>query len=83
MFFFNEKKKTNSSVINISEIIRKSKKAKGTNSDLQNNTQKTKDRAARTPLKTRYATNGLTVTAPHVIPITVKRHEHNLICINK
>ena len=91
MFFFNEKKKTNSSVINISEIFRKSKKAKRTNSDLQNITQKTKDRAARTPLKTGCTTDGLAVPDPHVTPVTVKQHEHNLIwkscctpvCINK
>ena len=42
---------------------------KSTNNDLQNTTQKTKDRATRTPLKTRVkssAPEGSSVHAPHV-----------------
>jgi len=49
----------------------KRKKDKRTNNDLQNTTQKTKDRATRTPLKPGMnsgAPEGLTVPAPHVTP---------------
>jgi len=47
-------------------------KRKWTDNDLQNTTQKTDDRATRTPLKTGVnlgAPEGLAVPAPLVIPI--------------
>ena len=47
------------------------KRDKKTNNYLQTITQKTKDRATRTPLKTESAPEGLEVVAPHVAPIVL------------
>jgi hypothetical protein len=43
-----------------------------TNNDLQNTTEKTKDRATRTPLKITGASEELPVPAPHVTPVVLR-----------
>ena len=52
--------------------------AKRTNNDLQNITQKTKDGATCTPLKTGGAPEALAVPAPHVTPVGYSRHRTNI-----
>jgi len=55
-------------------MAKRKKKNKRTNNDLQNITQKTKDQATRTPLKTRVnscSSEGNAVPAPHVAPIVL------------
>jgi hypothetical protein len=53
-----------------------------TNNDLQNSTQKTKDRATRVPLKTEGnagAPEGLAVHVPHVTPVVLQLNDTNII----
>jgi hypothetical protein len=57
-------------------------KDKRTNNDLQNTTQKTKDRATRTPLKSGInpgAPGGLTVPVPLVTPIVLLLKDTDII----
>jgi len=52
----------------------KRKKDKRTNNNLQNTTEKTKDRATRTSLKTGVSSDapkGYAVPAPHVTPVVL------------
>jgi molybdenum cofactor biosynthesis enzyme MoaA len=67
------------------QTIQWQKKDKRTNSDLQNITQKTKDRPTRTPLKTGGGgircsgrVNSFCSTC-NTRRVTVKRHEHHMI----
>jgi hypothetical protein len=68
------------------QTIQWQKKDKRTNSDLQNSTQKTKDRPTRTPLKSgggggiRYSgrVNSFCSTCD-TRRVSVKRHEHHMI----
>ena len=53
-----------------------------TNNDLQNTTQKTKERATRAPLKlgvNSYAPEGLTVPDPLATPVVVLLNDMNII----
>jgi hypothetical protein len=55
---------------------------KGTNNDLQNIAQKTKDRATQTPQKSGVnscALKGLAVPAPHVTPVVFLLNDTNII----
>ena len=57
-------------------------KRKRTNNNLQSNTQKTKDRAARTPLKPGLnsdASEGLTIPDPLVTPVMLLLNGMNII----
>jgi hypothetical protein len=57
----------------------KKKKDKRTNNDLQNITQKTKDRATRSPIKTGGAPKGLAVPAPLVTPVVLLLNNTNIV----
>jgi len=57
-------------------------KGKRTNNDLRNITQKTKDRAIRTPIKPGVnsgAAEGLAVPVPHVTPVVLLLNDMNII----
>jgi regulator of sirC expression with transglutaminase-like and TPR domain len=51
-------------------------KRKRTNNDLQNITQKTKNRATLKPLKPDIEPRGLAVPAPHVTPVALNDIEN-------